>query len=41
MSDLARNIVDLEIVDSLCATLASKDVGPSSFNSAAEGRYKP
>jgi hypothetical protein len=40
MSDLTGNIIDLEIVDPFSATLAGQDIGPSGFNSAAEGRYK-
>ena len=40
MSDLARNIIDLEFIDAFGATLSSQNIGPSGFNSAAEGRYK-
>ena len=38
MGDLAGNIVDLEIVDTLGATLAGKDVGPSGFNTTTQRR---
>jgi hypothetical protein len=40
MSDLTGDIINLEFVDALGATLAGQNVGPSGFNSAAEGRYK-
>jgi hypothetical protein len=38
MGDLAGNIVDLEIVDTLGATLAGKDVGPGGFNTTTQRR---
>ena len=38
MGDLAGNIVDLEIVDTLGATLAGKDVGPGRLNTATKRR---
>jgi hypothetical protein len=40
MSDLAGNVVDLEVVDLFGTTLAGQDIGPSGFNSAPDGRNK-
>jgi hypothetical protein len=38
MSDLAGDIIDLEVVDPFGPTLARKNIGPGGFNSATKGR---
>src|SRR5690554_222838 len=41
MSDLTGDIVHLELVNAPGTTFAGQNIGPSGFNSATEGRYKP
>ncbi|MNL60353.1 hypothetical protein D3C87_1841530 [compost metagenome] len=41
MRDLARDVIDLEFVDTLGSTLACQDIGPSGLHSATKGRDKP
>src|SRR5690606_20144710 len=41
VGNLAGDIVDLKVVNTLGATLAGKDVGPCGLNTTAERRDKP